>query len=255
MPPAPAITVEQVDFGRFPVAAILNPRIRSADPLLRVTLRIRWDERRPAAALAHLEKALLSFSPSFRRHQCRGPADYHVFARNGQPRANPASHAPKFEGELALAHLLEHMVIDFECAVTNLKRCSGVTGALRKTPGVYHMFIETPERGVGRFCLSLALRTLRELFEGQPPGNTDREAILSARQAFHDPWRRLTAPSVARSLAFSEPTAERALSLLTDLGYLREESFALNFSGVRAYRVNGWGGKPPAEFPTAAKSA
>lgn len=54
----PDITVVRIDYGTFP-------------------LDIRWDDPDPAFAVARCEKVLLAFSPSFKRHECRGPEVYH----------------------------------------------------------------------------------------------------------------------------------------------------------------------------------
>lgn len=237
MPFPPQIDVEQVLFDRFPIAAALNPRIRAARPLLRVALRIQWDDGDPSAALGQVEKGLLSFSPDFRRHTCRGPDGYALFAGNGRGRTRSAMAPAAFEGSLALAHLIEHMVIEFECRVSDLRVCSGVTGALRRTPGLYHLFVETPEPGVGRFCLALALRTIRAQLEGRLPGPQEDEALSGARLAFSRPQQRLTAPRVARALSWTQTSAARALELLRDLGCLREEPYAVNLSGLPAYRL------------------
>ena len=230
----PRIDIEACDFGRFPVASTLNARIPAGAPLLRATLAVRWDDADASASLQGLEASLLGLSPSFRRHQCRGPSAYHVFGGNGRPRA-PAD----FEPGLALAHLLEHVVIDFECAVTDAPRCSGVTGALRARPGWYHMFVECPEKGVGRLCLALARRTLDGILAGVEVGASERQAIASARLAYRDPDKPLTPPAVARRLACLEAEAGRALDLLSGLGYLREVPYSVNFSGVPTYRLNG----------------
>ena len=113
-----------------------------------------------------------------------------------------------------------------------------MTAALRRTPGLYHLFVETPERGVGRFCLALALRTIRSQFGGRLPGPEEDEALSGARFAFSRPQQRLTAPRVARALSWPQTTAARALALLRDLGCLREEPYAVNLSGLPAYRLD-----------------
>jgi hypothetical protein len=238
MPVVPQIDVEEILYGRFPVAATLNRRIRAARPLLRVTLRIRWDDRDPSAALGQVEKELLAFSPGFGQHSCRGADGYEVFTGNGGRRTRGGAAPPGLDGGLALAHLIEHMVIEFECRVADLRLCSGVTGALRRTPGLYHLFVETTERGVGRFCLALALRTMRAQFDGRPPGAEEDEALSAARLAFSRPQQRLTIPLMASALSWSPSTAARALALLRDLGFLREEPYGVNLSGLAAYRLD-----------------
>lgn len=49
----------RIDYGTFP-------------------LDIRWDDPDPAFTVARCEKALLAFSPSFKRHECRSERPYTV---------------------------------------------------------------------------------------------------------------------------------------------------------------------------------
>src|SRR5437867_1917532 len=55
-------------------------------------------------------------------HARRGAERYHVFAQAGRNRrpatpGGPAHSCTSFEPTLALAHLIEHAVINFECAI------------------------------------------------------------------------------------------------------------------------------------------
>ena len=69
----PDIKIIKIEYGAFPPASRLNHKIARDSLLLRATLDIRWDDPDPAPAVARCEKALLAFSPSFKRHACRGP--------------------------------------------------------------------------------------------------------------------------------------------------------------------------------------
>jgi hypothetical protein len=235
MPIAPDVTIERVEYRVVPVAATLNRKIAPDSPLLFACLSVRWGVPDSLPALSHLEQELLSFSPSFGRHECRGPMAYHVFhSARGAREASPEPLDPC----LALAHLIEHAVIDFECAILQQGRCSGVTGALRDVPGRYDLMVECPDFRIGRLCLRFAVAWVTAATTGVPLGTAEGDLLIAARRVHQDSWEKLTPPALASTLGWTETRAGRALARLRDAGYLDEHSFALNFSGIPAYRIS-----------------
>jgi len=243
----PEVQVVQVEFGPSDQAASLNREIEPGGRLLRAALDIRWDEPDPLSALARIERRLVEFSPTFRSHRCRGPLAYHVFARQRDDRtadasaagpAVPESPTQAFDACLALAHLIEHAVIDFESSITEETRISGVTGARRKPPGRFDVMVECHENSIGRFCLALAVTTLTAAADARPPGRPERDALAAVRLAYRHPGRWWTPGAFARALGWSYPQALRALSSLRDLGYLTEFPHTVNISGLPQYRVS-----------------
>lgn len=237
----PDIKILKIEYGHFPTAAQLNHKIPKDSLLLRATLDIRWDQPDPIDAVARCEKALLAFSPSFQRHQCRGPEAYHVVPRNGgeagSARGRTGPDQP-FDGALALMHLIEHAMIDFQCAVTDQKRCSGITAAHRGTKGRYDLIVESPDYGIARCCLALALSSVTAATDGTFPGSIERDILRVAQAAYMRPWKSLTAPGLARDLGWTETRAGRALEALRDVGYLSERPQTVNISGLPDFRVS-----------------
>ena len=242
----PDVRIVEVEFAPSSLAASLNREIAPDSELMRAALDIRWSEPEPASALARIEQRLVDFSPTFRSHQCRGPIAYHVFLRDrsgaagdtaGDPGPASGTSAQPFDACLALAHLIEHAIIDFESSVTEEARISGVTGARRKPPGRFDVMVECHDRHIGRLCLGLAVATLAGAADERPPGRRERETLAAVRLAYRHPGRTWTPGAVARVLGWSFPQAARALSSLHDLGYLTEFPWTVNISGVPQYRV------------------
>jgi hypothetical protein len=243
MAASPAIRIVGSEYGLFPEAARLNRFIRKGEPVLRATLDIAWSEPEPRAALSILEDLLMEFSRSFRLHACRGPHSYHVFADGRRRLAETAAIALEsgrtngFEGSLALAHLIEHVAIDFVCRITGQRRCSGVTGALRFPVGRFHLLLECPDRLCGRLALALAVAVLVTGLAGRPPGDDERNLVRAARVVFEHPERSHTPPAIARSLGWTEERAALALKALRDMGYLASQAWTVNTSGCPEYRL------------------
>jgi hypothetical protein len=245
----PEIAIVKVDHGVFPEASSLNRRIAPDSPLLVATLDIRWDEPDPASVVGGLEEMLRLISSSFSFHQCRGPHVYHVFtggSRGSSAAApsrlgrRPLQWVPaRFDGCLALAHLIEHAIIDFQCGIAEVTRCSGLTGAHRSPTGRFDLMIECRDFSVGRCCLALAVVWLTAGAAGTPIGAEERRTLSVARLAYRQGARLLTPIGAAAELGISEAQAGRALEALRQVGFLSEPGCTMNFSGLPSYRVAG----------------
>lgn len=236
MSEAPTIRVTKIDRGPYPDAPDFNPKISSTAPLLLVTLEIRTTPNNSAGILQRLEKSLLAISPRFLKHECRGPDAYHVFRSNGKtPGKTPGTNG--VEPGLAIAHLIEHAVIDFQCAITGLKRCSGITAAYRGRKDRFDLMIECPDLRVGRCSLALALSWVTGSIEGLPAGADEKEILDAARLVYERRGQALTPPAAARALSWPVGRAAHALAALRDVGYLREADWTVNLSGIPVYRL------------------
>jgi len=229
----PDVRILALALGPVEGASSLNRRIVRDRPLLRATLDIVWDPPDPRGALDRIEAALCAFSPSFTRHECRGPAGYQVFEAAHRPRPG----TQPLDGRLALAHLIEHAVIDFASSITHARRISGLTGAHREPAGRFDLMVECPDLSVGRLCLLLAVRALTGAADARPPGRDERRILATARLAYRHPGRVWTALSIARTFDWPRVRAAAALASLHDLGYLAAVADSMNFSGISRYEV------------------
>jgi hypothetical protein len=234
----PKIGVLQTEYGTYPWAAALNWKFPRNAPIMILTLEIAWDPADPIKAVSRLEETLLSFSPAFRKHECRGAEAYHVFASKASAGAPVGSQsAEPFNPRLALAHLIEHAVIDFQCVITDEKRCSGVTAEHRRHPGRFDLLIECRDPSVGRLSLALALSWLTASIQSEHLGAAEREILEAARLVYRRPYEGLSPPAVAQAMTWTEEKATRALGALLEIGYLAETPYAMNLSGAPQYRI------------------
>jgi hypothetical protein len=246
------VLVVATEYGPLETAASLNREIVPGRSLLKATLDIHWTGRAAISVLERIESTLVDFSPSFRRHQCRGPSVYHVFVRDRPPSPHaPWPHAgprgprdaaagsprPPFDAGLALAHLIEHVVIDLESTITHEPSISGITGARCRPRGRYDLIVECPDPAVGRLCLALAVLSIAPAAGGRPPGRHEQDLLATARTIYRLPDRVWTPPGLARGFDWPLERAEEALSSLRDLGYLKPLVFPMSFSDEPRYRV------------------
>jgi hypothetical protein len=247
---SPEIKVTNLQHGIFEQARRLNPRFVPDRPLLVVTLEIGWAPREPRKAIAILEEKLLRFAPGLRHHQCRGPDGYVVFSASGRGNGVSPSDAKlnapgarergePYDPGLALAHLLEHVIIDSQCSVTGELTCSGVTGAHRSASARYDVLVECRELPIGCCCLALAVGWFQSLLQGGSVGEAEKESLSALKWIHRHASGVVFSTGLARFLGWSEERAERALATLYAAGYLEAQTYGVNLSGLMEYRRRG----------------
>jgi hypothetical protein len=238
LPAVPGIRVLRIEHGRFPWSRSLNPKFPDGGRLLFAALDIAWSPPDAAFAIGRIEEELVAFRPGFSRHECRGAAAYHVFRVIRPASLGRPGDPPPLEGPLALAHLIEHAVIDFQCLITEARSCSGATAARRAPAGRFDLVIECRDFAVGRCCLALAVDWLTSIARGHRLGPAERIVLAAAGAAYRRRGGRLRPALLARTLGSSEPDAGRALCALAGAGYLIEVPRSKRSRGAPEYRVS-----------------
>jgi len=236
MSAAPEIRALGIEHGLFPWARSLNPKFSDDRLLLFATLDIAWRPPDPFLAIASVEQALIAFSPGAAA-LVPGAAAYHVFKRSRPGPVATRSDPPLLEGPLALAHLIEHAVIQFQCLITEAASCSGATAARRDPPGRFDLLIECRDVIVGRGCLALAIAWLTSIARGHTLGPPERLVLAVAGTAYRHRGKGLRPALLARMLQSREEEARRALSVLVDAGYLIKRSGPKGSRDAPEYRV------------------
>lgn len=239
----PDIRIHGVEHGALAQAAALNRKIDPAIPILKVALEIHWEDPAAAERLVSIEAGLRRFSDTISHHQCRGLRAYRVFGPAteeggaGHPRrqGDGAGPPPGFDAALALAHLIEHAIIDFQSFITGARRCSGVTGALTDPPGRFDLMVECPDPLAGRCALALAVTWLGTIASGGDLPETEKDLLAASRAVLRCPARRRTSSAIAGRLGWTERRADRALNSLCEMGCLGREAYAFNFSDIPSY--------------------
>ena len=224
-----SIDAIEAEYGDHPAILPLNGAFRRNAPTIKLTLTVEWRPDDPTRALAVLESQLAEVSPTLRHHQCRGPHQYRVFeAHGGSTPVEPA---------LALAHLIEHVMIDSVAYVSRAPRVSGITAGLVGRPGTYDVFVECPDVQVAQLAIAVALSWVETVLRGGTLDMTSRLALEVARILFGQWQGPVRADLAARAMGHPREEIESAFLALERVGFLRREQYTQNFSGIPSYQV------------------
>lgn len=229
--PPDSILIRDVQIGPFPEASRLHSGFAPGILRIRLTLDVGAGLRKQAEPLGAEEtEALLRFCPRLLDHDCgaagslrgllAGPGpDGGAAAPDGKAAA-PAVDCEEGDG-LQLAHLIEHVAIEFIVAATGMLRCSGATCAHADRLDRFDLFLECADALAGRAAAVLAAALVRDL-----------RLRLTVRLALHRRCldllvllspaadARLVAEDVSVRLGCGTDEALQALEGLVRLGYL-----------------------------------
>ena len=229
--------------GRFPQVLSLNPAFRPELNRLKLTLDIDSRLADPQTTLLDVEEELLLVCPSLQWHQCRGPHEYRLFESQAAARA-----APPIEANLALAHLIEHVMIDTIAFVTDAESVSGITGAHTNSDYRFDIFVECPDESVLALAGYVGITWIASLLRGEGVNEVSHAALALARFLYWHQPRAVSVRCAAQHLQSAPEEILRAFSWLRAIGWAHEVPHTINFSGLSAFThitsPNGWRGLP-----------
>ncbi|MFQ5717923.1 MAG: hypothetical protein ACE5IK_00100 [Acidobacteriota bacterium] len=214
-------------------ALSLNASFHEDVPLLKLQLTIDWEPTVPSHAIHGLEEQLAHVSPSLTRHQCRGQEEYRVRSAG----THTESRAATVEPALALAHLVEHVMIDVVAFITGARTVSGATGAPSDSTRPLDVFVECPDAAVGQLATHLALHWAVSLIDGESIDGTGRSALRLARRLYRHRPHPVSFCDATRQTHGDPARIGRALGWLEESGFACRVNYTLNFSGAPYYRV------------------
>jgi hypothetical protein len=237
-----SIEVLGLEFGAFERITPLNDRFIEGRDRLRLTLDVKLDGRDPPAQPAASARSLRVMFPSLRRHLCCGDNDFQRTFFQDEARWD--RDAREADETVDIAHLLEHLVIEFQHSIALMKTCSGVTCGYETPRNRFDVFVESPGRSVSLLSVGLALHLMDDLLAGAGPNPVYQAAVGLARHLFAAPWTLVTARSAALAIPTGRAGAEGALELLADLRHIEVVEPSINYSRVTVYALAHEDGSP-----------
>jgi len=229
------LEITGLEFGRFSEITPLNHRFIPGHPRLKLTVDLDLAARAPGATPARFLALLGALLPTLRRHTCCGHGRIEESFPGGASGSACAAAEP--DDAVDVAHLLEHLIIDFQHGVADMRSCSGVTCGLRTPITRYDLFIETPDEQVGRFSVMLACELMNHMLRGNEPSPSWTAALRLARRFFLAAADGLSGARACGSPGGNEEDGD-ALRRLLAHGFVKEIPMAINYSGVPLYRFN-----------------
>ena len=229
------LEIISLSFGLFPEITALNDRFLPRQRRLKLTLDVNLDARAEGRTPASFMEGLDRICPSLSRHLCCGDNRIQeTFFRAGR---RPSCAMREADDAVDIAHLLEHLVIDFQHFIADMRVCSGVTCCHRSPVHRCDVFIESPDERVSRLSVTLACNLMNGLLTGAPADPSCARIVRLARHVYRSPGAALTPCSAKAALDGDEQYLSVLLSL-TELGFIREVETSMNFSGMPLYSLS-----------------
>ncbi len=230
--PDPAtLRVRGVEHGLFPSAASLNQDFAARSPRLRLTIDLGEEFRRRAARPGdRAREALLRLCPTLPEHACADRQGLDSWL-SGEAPGSRARSEPEPDG-LPVAHLVEHMALDFLSAAAPAGRRSGAACAYRERADRYDVFFECDDPVLGRAAALLSAAGARDICLA--PDRADVHARCRALLADLAGRGRsqVVAEDVAAARGWTVPGALQALEALGRLGFLESIPAPFTFSST-----------------------
>jgi hypothetical protein len=213
------ILITGSEVGPHSAVLPLNASFRPDVPLLKLQVDIDWSPSDPVEALTVLEDRLVELCPGLRQHQCRGHVRYRILRAH---EAGEVAQAP-IEASLALAHLLEHVLIDAMAFIVSAPLLSGITGALEDSEQRFDIFVECPDPSVAPVTVRLAVSWVSALLEGTSLDGRGRQALELVHLLYERRSEGLPVEEIVQNLGRAPEEVHRTLLWLEQNGFARKQ--------------------------------
>ena len=142
------------DFGRFQDVEHLNKRFIHGRTKQKITIDVVSPEEDYKEAYDILEQEVQKLFPALQKHDCGTNTEEHHEVKG------PFN---KFQGVIDIVHVIEHIMIDLLCTLTDMKMCSGITCRYWKPSNRYDIFVESTNQKVSSFAAYFATTFVREI--------------------------------------------------------------------------------------------
>jgi hypothetical protein len=146
------------DFGKFEDINHLNPRFIAGRTKQKITIDVQTSTEVCQRAAVVLEQEVRRLFPALCKHDCGTNVDAALEMKG------PFN---KFRGVIDIVHVIEHIMIDLMCTLTDLKICSGITCHYWCPPNRFDIFVESTNPKISLFAAYFATSLVREIVATQ----------------------------------------------------------------------------------------
>jgi hypothetical protein len=173
----------RIQHARVPKIRMLNHKFREDSNHLIVTLDVEGFHPPATSDFLTIYHALAGLFPTLARHSCcEDWENTPLFIQSVD------GVSIKTVGEVAdIAHLVEHVMVDLQCAISGMRLCSGITCGHREPENRFDLFIECIDPRVGAFTAQLATYLVATLFHKRRLSRRYRDIVGAARLIVDEP--------------------------------------------------------------------
>jgi len=167
----------RIQYARVPKIQMLNHRFRPDAQHLIVTLEVDAYDPPVTNDFYSIYHALSDLFPTLSRHSCCEEWENTPLYLESMEGVSI-----KAVGEAAdVAHLVEHVMVDLQCAISGMRLCSGITCGHRTPENRFDIFVECRDPRVGAFSARLATYLVAMLMHKPRVSLRYRDLVKAAR--------------------------------------------------------------------------
>jgi len=130
----------------------------------------------------------------------------------------------KSVGEAAdVAHLIEHVIVDLQCAISGMRLCSGITCGHRAPENRFDIFVECRDPRVGAFSARLAIYLVAMLMHKPRVSLRYRDLVSAARLVGAQPELQNDCKRLSQKMQRCPAVSSWAVEGLKALGFIQAE--------------------------------
>jgi len=226
--------IVSLTYGKFPAVSQLHRNFQPGVKRLRITLDL-VDSLEYKNNFSNIYSQLLILMPTLAKHKC---------CENWSGRQGNSQVAPRLTSGIPIkkmgdmsdyAHLIEHVIIDLQCHIGDMKICSGITCGYQFPKYRFDLFVECNDKKIGVFAANLAVYLVAYLRENQSLPPNSLYLIDLARYLAETRYTRLSSGSISQKLGWKEEIVSWALEKLRELHFFNNTNTKL--SKVKARQI------------------
>jgi hypothetical protein len=208
--------IQRIQYTRVPKIQMLNHRFRADAKHLVVTLDVNGYDPPATQDFYSMYRALAELFPTLSRHSCCEEwENTPLFLQQTE------GVSIKAVGEAAdVAHLVEHVMVDLQCAISQMRLCSGITCGHRSPENRFDIFVECTDPRIGAFTARLATYLVALLLTKPRLSRRYRDLVDAARLVASDPKLETDPKALARRMGRCTAVSHWALEGLKALGFI-----------------------------------
>ena len=150
--------IVSLSFGKFPEISELDIFFIHSQLRLRLVLDIFLPEGK-GFDFKNLYNKVTGLFPNLQRHKCWA----HLLGGSVSQEQGEDSPFQSVGGVTDLAHLIEHIIIDLQSTVGQMRTCSGLTCGYKEPANRFDLFVECEDKRIATFSSNLAVKMMKEL--------------------------------------------------------------------------------------------